>query len=223
MADNVSVFKAEDYDEKIKQTLPYYDEFYVQITDIVYSMYGYSNINWLDVGCGTGKMAETAFSRLSIENFTFCDYSQEFIDISKQRFSKSRANFIVADIRKINFSNKFDVVTAVQVNHYFNKIDRATVIRNCYNALKSNGMFITFENFAPESKITEQLYLRRWKTYQQVRGKTEKESDNHIRRYGNDYFPITLRQHIELIKNCGFKAVEIIWLSYMQVGILAIK
>lgn len=223
MADNVSAFKAEDYDAKIKQTLPYYDEFYVQITDIVYSMYGYSNINWLDVGCGTGKMAETAFSKLPIENFTFCDCSQEMIDISKQRFSKSRANFIVADIRKINFSNKFDIVTSIQVNHYFNRTDRATVIRNCYNALKSNGMFITFENFAPESKITEQLYLRRWKTYQQVRGKTAKESDSHIRRYGNDYFPITIRQHMELIKSCGFKTVEIFWLSYLQVGILAIK
>lgn len=222
MADNVSAFKSKDYDEKIKQTLPYYDEFYVQITDIVQT-YGYSNIDWLDVGCGTGKMAETAFSKLSIENFTFCDCSQEMIDISKKRFSNLKTDFIVADIRKIDFSNKFDVVTAVQVNHYFKKTDRAMVIKNCYNALKSNGMFITFENFAPNSEITKRLYLQRWKTYQQGRGKTAKESDSHIKRYGNEYFPITVNQNIELIKSCGFKTVEILWLSYMQVGILAIK
>ena len=45
------------------------------------------------------------------------------------------------------------------------------------------------------------------------------ECGKHIDRYGKDYFPISLSENMELVRNCGFKAVEILWLSNMQVGI----
>lgn len=35
MNDNKSAFRSDEYDRKIKQTLPYYDEFYEQVIDLV--------------------------------------------------------------------------------------------------------------------------------------------------------------------------------------------
>lgn len=35
MNNNTSAFNAAEYDDKIKRTLPYYEEFYKQIVDIV--------------------------------------------------------------------------------------------------------------------------------------------------------------------------------------------
>ena len=45
----------------------------------------------------------------------------------------------------------------------------------------------------------------------------------HIERYGRDYFLVTISESIKLLKECGFRMVEILWVSYMQVGILARK
>ncbi len=38
-----------------------------------------------------------------------------------------------------------------------------------------------------------------------------------------DYFPVTIPESMEILRSCGFRMVEILWVSYMQVGILAKK
>ena len=101
----------------------------------------------------------------------------------------------------MEYTNAFDVVTAVQAFHYLSADERRKAIGKCYNALKSSGIFITFENFAPDTKIGTKLYLNRWKQYQISQGKTEQESQEHISRYGNDYFPITIDEHKKLLKD----------------------
>ena len=85
------------------------------------------------------------------------------------------------------------------------------------------GVFISFENFAPNSYFLQQLYLDRWKTYQLQQGKDMEECERHIARYGKAYFPITLSDQLDTIKSCGFREVELLWLSGMQAGFLAIK
>lgn len=60
MTDNTSSFNSIEYDTEIIRTLPYYEEFYKQVINIVLN--NTSNpLKWLDLGCGTGKMAEAAF------------------------------------------------------------------------------------------------------------------------------------------------------------------
>lgn len=233
MNGNISAFCAEEYDEKIRQTLPYYEEFYKQAADVVRVYYPTPRaVSWLDVGCGTGKMAEAAFGKVGIERFVFCDCSAEMIEKAENRFAKlaagageaaRNAEFIVSDVRKLAYRDTFDVVTAIQVNHYFQKDERIAAIKKCCDALKENGIYIIFENFAPFTDAGKQLYLDRWKAYQAEQGKSEAECEKHIGRYNKAYFPITVSEHLETLKSCGFRTAEILWLSYMQVGILAIK
>ena len=144
MNNNKSAFGPSEYDRKIKQTLPYYDEFYKQVIDLV-KIFQNSEVKWLDIGCGTGKMGSFAFENIELEKFVFCDSSEKSV------------------------------------------------------------------------------YLEKWKRYQMRQGKSQEESENHIERYGKDYFPITLEEHFKLIQNCGFQAVEILWLSNMQVGFWGMK
>lgn len=222
MSENISAFTSKEYDMKIKQTLPYYDEFYQQIIDLVKSC-NLNALHWLDVGCGTGKMAEIAFKNIEVEKFTFCDCSSEMLEIAKERFPYPNTEFILCDIQKLTNSNEYDVITAIQVNHYLQKEERRKAVQNCYQSLRENGIFISFENFAPFSELGKNIYLGKWKLYQMEQGKTAAESDEHISRYNQNYFPITLTEHLELLRDCKFRVVEILWISYMQVGIWGMK
>ena len=222
MNDNISAFNSKKYDEEIKHTLPYYDEFYKQVIDVI-SNYKSKPLTWLDIGCGTGKMAELAYKETEIEKFVFLDNSSEMIKIARSRFNYSNSDFIISDVRDINYNNDFDIITAIQVNHYLTYKDRISVIKKCYEALNPGGIFMTFENFAPSSELTQKLYLKRWKSYQLKHGNSHIECNNHINRYNKNYFPIQISEHFKILKDNGFKAAEILWLSYMQVGILAIK
>ncbi len=226
MSDNKSAFHSSEYDKNIRQTIPYYQDFYEQIIDLVKAhnkMFHLTALKWLDVGCGTGKMASLAYECTEIEKFVFCDCSMEMLKTAKKRFPFSNAEFSLCDIQNLPYTNEFDIVTTILVNHYLQKEERKTAIKKCWKSLKTNGLFITFENFAPFGELGQDIYLDRWKSYQLNQGRGSTECEGHIKRYGKEYFPISVTEHLELIQNCGFRSVEILWLSNMQVGIWGIK
>lgn len=220
--DNASAFYAVEYDEKIKMTLPYYEEFYKQVIDIVKLRFD-KPLTWLDVGCGTGKMAETALKAVALDKFVFCDNSADMIEIVKRRFQNVNAEFIIASVLELQHSMQFDVITAIQVFHYLEREERISAVKRCYEMLNPHGIFMTFENFAPQSEAGKQLFLERWKLYQLSQGKDMAECDGHIGRYGKEYFPIPIAEHLKVLEQCGFENVEVIWVSNMQAGLLGIK
>lgn len=222
LSDNLSAFNAAEYDEQIKRTLPYYEELYTQVVNVVNVCF-HRPVRWLDIGCGTGKMEEVALESCKIEEMTAYDISPKMIEITNKRFQDQNVKCIKSSVFDMCDEASFDVVTAIQVFHYLNNGERAIAIRKCYDALKPNGVFITFENFAPNSKIGENLFLERWRAFQSSQGKSIEECDQHISRYKKAYFPITIPEHLELLKRSGFENSEILWISNMQVGLLGIK
>ena len=222
MKENSTPFDVAEYDRQIKRTLPFYEEMFQQVVDIV-RILNLQSIRWLDVGCGTGKMARTALDNFDIQKMVCIDVEQEMLERAESLRDDEKVEFLQCDVRQLPYQEMFDIVTAIQVNHYFKKNDRIAAIKNCYDALAENGIYISFENFAPDSEEGAGLYLERWKQFQIANGKTKEEADLHIKRYGQNYFPISISESIGLLKDCGFRMVEIFWVSYMQVGILARK
>lgn len=222
MKENSTPFDVAEYDRQIKRTLPFYEEMFQQVVNIV-RILNLQSLRWLDVGCGTGKMARTVLDNFDIQKMVCIDVEQEMLERAESLRDDEKVEFLQCDVRQLPYQEMFDIVTAIQVNHYFKKNDRIAAIKNCYDALAENGIYISFENFAPDSEEGAGLYLERWKQFQIANGKTKEEADLHIKRYGQNYFPISISESIGLLKDCGFRMVEIFWVSYMQVGILARK
>lgn len=224
MKENRSAFKSEEYDRKINQTLPYYMEIHREIVNLA-AMAAANPVHWLDVGCGTGQMAEVLQNRLAVEYFVFCDESEAMIDLVKSKHFPGflRTEFVNRPVQELGYQDAFDVITAVLVNHYANGAKRAETMKTCFQALKPGGIYITVDNFAPEFSQSRELYLKRWREYQISQGRTPDEAKKHLDRYGISYFPITISKQLELMKVCGFCTAEVFWLSNMQVGVFGIK
>ena len=217
-----TAFSAEEYDAKIRQTLPFYEEFYEQVINVL-DISGKKSVSWLDVGYGTGKMYEAARERISIQEFIFTDISEKMLAVAKGRFQAEKNRFKQMSALELEDKEKYDVITAIQVYHYLSETDRKSAVMKCWQALRAGGIFFTFENIAPNSEVGKQIILDRWKRYQIKNGASEKEADTHIKRYGAGYFPITVESHLELMRSCGFQAVELIWMSCMQAGFMGVK
>jgi tRNA (cmo5U34)-methyltransferase len=88
---------------------------------------------------------------------------------------------------------------------------------------KSGGLFVTFENIAPRTPEGVRFGLAAWKSFLLDNGRKEQEADQHVARYGREFFPITAEEHLAALTQTGFSVVELFWYSQMQAGFYAIR
>ncbi|MBQ8967574.1 class I SAM-dependent methyltransferase [Ruminococcus sp.] len=221
--DNTSAFSSNAFDENIRKVIPLYDVIYDEITDLIKVFCGDRKIALLDTGCGTGTFAEKALAELDIGELVLCDPSAEMLDIARQKTKGHDVELICKGSEKLAFNGKFDVVTAIQCHHYFDRPTRETAVRNCFNALKDGGIFIYFENTAPFTDIGREIMLDRVASFGLKARRTEAEVTAHRLRYGKEFFPLNIKEHLELLEKAGFERGELFWHSYMQSGFYGIK
>lgn len=220
MKDNMSAFSSSEYDGKIDSVLPYYSEFGRQIYDLVNAL-GLKNFRWLDTRCGTGNLVLNAADEFPDCEFVLCDPSEKMLESAKQKLgAKNNVKFRNIPSQEIDYDCQFDIVTSVQSHHYLDGEQRRLAVKNCFNALKCGGVYITFENIALNC---DEIGMKRWKNYMLNHGKTEREIQNHMSRRGAEVFPITIQEHFELLRKTGFKTVDMLWMSYMQAGFFAVR
>lgn len=222
MKDNKSAYNSSIYDEHITNVLPYYKEYHNQALDVVRAM-GIDSPVWLDTGCGTGTLAMRILESYPETRLTLCDPSEKMLDIAKAKLTGNDISFFNLSSEQLPFENEFDIVTAIQCHHYLSFEGRAHAIKACYKALKESGVFITFENIKMETDAADAIALKRWQTFLEEHGNSPEDVRMHIERRGVEVFPITIAQHLELLKECGFRSVNVLWTSYLQAGFWAIK
>lgn len=222
MNDNATPLSANEYDAEINKTIPNYSSFYEQTIDVV-EQCGYASIRWLDLGCGTGTLEGVALKHFPDAHFVLVDPSQKMLDQAKEKLAAYKVDYLCGKSTDINYEKEFEVVTAIQSHHYMSVEERALAVEKAFRALKKNGIFVCFENVIPDDDAIKKRELLRWGRYQQRQGKTAEEALAHNARCGVNYFPLTVQQHIDLLKKTGFQYVHVFWISYMQMGIYAIK
>lgn len=217
-------YTAEIYNEKIRATIPCYEEFGEQIVSLVKAL-GKSRISWLDTGCGTGNVARIAVERCDVREMVLADPLEEMIEFVKEvgKEWKIPVEYILGMSQELRFKERFDVVTAIQCHHYLRKEDKVKAVKACYEALKPGGVFISFENTKANTEEGKEIALDRWRSFQLEHGKGVLEVEKHLKRYGVEYFPITVWEQLEILKECGFQTAEILWYSYCQAGVYGLK
>ena len=222
MKDNRSAYNAGIYDDKIVNVLPYYREYHGQIIDLVKSM-DLKDPDWLDTGCGTGTLAQRVLESRSDVKFTLCDPSEKMLQEAEEKLTGRDIRFLNISSQQIPFRSEFDVVTAVQSHHYLKPEERADAVRKCYNALRENGVFITFENIRMSAENSEDIAVSRWARFLADHGNPPEDVQMQLDRRGTEVLPITIEEHISLLRRCGFKSADLLWASHLQAGFWALK
>ena len=142
---------------------------------------------------------------------------------AKMKLAGKDIRYFVLSSGQLPFADEFDVITAIQCHHYLSPEGMEQAVSTCYKALKESGVFITFENIKMETDAADEIALKRWKTFLEEHGNSPEDVKMHIERRGVEVFPITVGQHLELLRKCGFRSVNVLWTSYLQAGFWAIK
>jgi tRNA (cmo5U34)-methyltransferase len=216
------------YDGHISATIPYYQAFNGEIVDLVRAV-GREPALWVDTGCGTGNLVGQAAKVFPHTRFILADPSAEMLQEAKQKMQNTAvANYQVlapcatGEI-SLPLGENPDIISAVLCHHYLDKQGRINATERCFHLLTDGGLYITFENVRPLTEAGTEISLANWQRFQIERGKSVEAATGHIRRFGIEYFPVTIEEHLSLLRETGFKIVELLWFSYLQAGFYAIK
>jgi SAM-dependent methyltransferase len=82
--------------------------------------------NWLDVGCGTGALADTICAGANPASVVACDPSEPFIEYARRRRVDPRVSFVVGGIGQLpTRPGGFDSVTSLLALNFFPKPEDA--------------------------------------------------------------------------------------------------
>ncbi|MDG6245020.1 MAG: class I SAM-dependent methyltransferase [Methanolobus sp.] len=225
---NSAKYPPEDFDANITKTIPYYDSFHMETINLVKSLPHRPHV-WLDTGCGTGTLIHRAAEHFQNTRFLLMDPSESMLQQAKKKLSSLPARRIIflepsttegfiADI-----DERPDVITAIQCHHYLNQEERIKAIDVCYGLLENEGMFISFENIRPLTEKGTVIFKEYLRHFQLSLGKDPHAVQKYLDRFDTEYFPITIEEHLDLLRKAGFRTVEMFWYSYMQAGFYCIK
>ena len=86
-SDNTTPYKACEYDKNVRQTIPFYELFHAETIDIVKSLKPQTKI-WLDTGCGTGYLVESALTHFPQTFFILADPAEGMLIEAKKRLQR---------------------------------------------------------------------------------------------------------------------------------------
>jgi SAM-dependent methyltransferase len=85
-----------------------------------------STANWLDVGCGTGALADAICGRANPASVVACDPSEPFIEYARRRQVDPRVSFVVGGIGQLpTRPGGFDSVSSLLALNFFPKPEHA--------------------------------------------------------------------------------------------------
>lgn len=218
-----------NYDNHIRNVIPFYELIHAQVLDLVAIIQPKPKL-WLDTGCGTGMLLQSALSKWSDTSFYCADPSSGMLDLVKERFQNEKSRLTILPpcptqslTAELLSGNKFDVITAIQCHHYLDLPSRQKAIQVCYDALNQNGVYITTENICPLTAEGIHIGLDHLDNFYRTQGLDENQIKNQRSRFDTQFFPITVTTYLDLLSSVGFRVVELFWYSYMQAGFFAIK
>lgn len=223
MSDNKTSAPAAEYDAHVAAVNPNYGRFHEETIDLVASV-SPGPAKWLDTGCGTGTLALLASGRFPETGFTLADPSRAMLDIAAAKLAGRNIELILKGTQELDLPDgTFDVITAIQAHHYLDAGTRKDATDNCFRMLKRGGLYVTFENIRPFTDAGVAIGLDRWRRYQLGMGRDPSAVADHLARFDAEFFPINVREHLDLLRCSGFAVSEMLFMGLMQAGFYAIR
>lgn len=242
ITDNVMAEGKWEFDEKVadcfedmlSRSIPQYDLMRESSANLVYDVIKNSKcrketFNILDIGCSDGLMIEKLMSKFNGEGcYTGVDISEPMLKKAKYRFLDDIINRKVkienCDLRTDFPSGVYDAVTSI-LSIQFTPIEyRQHIIQNIYNSLSSaNGCFIMVEKVLGNTDNINKLFVKNYYDMKKQNGYTEEQIERKRLSLEGVLVPVTSDWNVDLLKQAGFKQVDVFWKWMNFVGYIAFK
>ncbi len=217
------------FDDMLNRSVPFYGEIQRIIGEIA-ADFACDGSQIFDLGCSTCN------SFFAIDHFLPNDARVRFvgIDSSEDMLEKARQKITqvkfardyelrLADLNKGIHIENASVVLMVLTLQFVRPLYRNRLISNIYNGLNDNGCLILVEKVLGESSTFNRLFIKHYYELKKHKGYSELEISQKREALENILIPYRFEENKELLKNCGFQEIEILFKWYNFCAMIAQK
>jgi len=150
-----------EYDKEINLVFPKYNE----MCETIVSKLPYKKndkFKILDLGIGTGYLAEHIIKKFPNVKITGIDISKNMMSLAKRRLDNYIHNtkFFISSIQYFSFLEKFDLVLGTLSIHHLTKDEKQSLYNKVHLHLKPKGIFIIGDLIKGNTKASDEKFER---------------------------------------------------------------
>ena len=221
------------FEDMLSRSIPQYDLMRESSANLVYdiiknSKYKKDTFNILDIGCSDGLMIEKLMGKFNGDGYyTGVDISEPMLKKAKYRLLDDvisrKVKIENCDLRTDYPSGVYDAITSI-LSIQFTPIEyRQHIVQNIYNSLSTNGCFIMVEKVLGNTDNINKLFVKNYYDMKKQNGYTEEQIERKRLSLEGVLVPVTSDWNVDLLKQAGFRQVDVFWKWMNFVGYIAIK
>lgn len=198
-----------DADSARQQLVPYRDSIHRTIMDLLPKPKADGPLRILDLGPGTGLLAERMLAADGTTELTLIDMSETALANVRDRLQPygERVTMKAGDYVHMVFDGPYDAIVAELSVHHLNAKSVRTLFSASYAGLRRGGIFINADQVRGETDTVEEIHLEAWKRDSLELGAPEGEIDEAIELH-RESRPPTLPMILQTLSDDGFEDVR---------------
>jgi len=198
------------FDDMLNRSVPFYKENLKLQIDILRNFLQKDDLV-IDLGSSTGTFLIELTKKTDIKAIGL-DNSPAMIKRAKNKAKAfgSNAKFIEADFLEYDLSGAKAIIANYTIQ-FIRPLKREKLIKKIYDSLQKDGIFLMSEKLITENKKLNKIMIDIYYEYKKEMGYSEFEIAQKREALENVLIPYTMNENIEMLKNAGFKSIEVIF------------
>ncbi len=205
--------EAAAFDAMIRKLVPNYEQMIDVLVSIIPGPAGRC-LSVADLGCGTGAVSSAIADKFPNAELTCVDMSDNMLRLAEAKLGE-HITCIQADFNTFEFPRQYDlIVSSLALHHLVTDGDKLTFYEKIFSALKPDGQFINIDVILAANEALEDIYLKKLKNFMAEHITREEIERDWIPKYGSVDFPVSMTTHLDMMKSCGFKDIDVVYKYY---------
>lgn len=206
------------FDDMIDRSVPFYKEQVFLIAHFA-SLALKNGGRAYDLGSSTGNVLFELYKAIP-KNTELIGLDSSLAMIERARlkakaYEACNISFLHQDFLEYDFLPS-EVMIASWTMQFVRPLMREKMIKKIYESLKEGGIFLMSEKMVSSDKVLDRLMIEKYYQYKSTQGYSQIEINQKREALENVLVPYTQEENYSMLKNAGFKSVEVLfkWVNF---------
>ena len=215
------------FDDMVVRSVPFYLEIQRMITELA-ADFALEGTQIYDLGCSTGTTMMNLEKVIDPKiRFVGIDNSDEMLKSCKKNLKSAGItrdiDLVKADINNGVLLENSSVVILCLTLQFVRPLYREKLLKSIYDQLHENGALIMIEKVLGEATLFNRMFIKYYYDFKQANNYSQTEIAKKREALENVLIPYKLKENEDMLKDCGFKHIEVFFKWYNFSGFVAMK